>query len=91
MRSIAGCRFNEYTLLNCQVCAPSFLEYIAAGSALNLAFAIDFSRPETAVDEQAVRHYVDDVELVVGSFGEPLREFNRFGGETGNEFVFHHF
>lgn len=63
------------------MCTPSFLEYIAAGSALNLAFAIDFSRSDAVVDEQAVRHYVSDVELVIGAFGEPLREFNRFTGK----------
>jgi hypothetical protein len=59
------------------VCTPSFLEYVAAGSALNLAFAVDFSRSDLAVDVNAVLHYVDDVELVIGAFGEPLRDFNR--------------
>jgi dihydrodipicolinate reductase len=42
-----------------------------------LAFAVDFSRPETAVEEMAIRHYVDDVELVIGAFGEPLKDFNK--------------
>ena len=57
---------------------PSFLEYILAGSFLNLAFAVDFSRSDTAVDEALVRRYVSDVELAIGAFGEPLREFQRF-------------
>lgn len=63
------CRLHE-------VCIPSFLEYIAAGSALNLTFAVDFSRPETTVEESQVRRYVDDVELAIAAFGEPLRDFN---------------
>uniref|UniRef100_A0A915MF63 Copine C-terminal domain-containing protein n=1 Tax=Meloidogyne javanica TaxID=6303 RepID=A0A915MF63_MELJA len=54
---------------------PSFLEYIFAGSFLNLAFAVDFSRSDSAVDENNLRRYVSDVELSISAFGEPLREF----------------
>uniref|UniRef100_A0A1I8B7E1 Copine domain-containing protein n=1 Tax=Meloidogyne hapla TaxID=6305 RepID=A0A1I8B7E1_MELHA len=62
------CRFHE-------AYNPSFLEYISAGSFLNLAFAVDFSRPDSAVDETTIRRYVSDVELSISAFGEPLREF----------------
>jgi len=54
------------------------LEYIFAGSFLNLAFAVDFSRSDSAVDENNLRRYVSDVELSISAFGEPLREFQRF-------------
>uniref|UniRef100_A0A914N3P8 Copine C-terminal domain-containing protein n=1 Tax=Meloidogyne incognita TaxID=6306 RepID=A0A914N3P8_MELIC len=62
------CRFH-------QAYNPSFLEYIFAGSFLNLAFAVDFSRSDSAVDENNLRRYVSDVELSISAFGEPLREF----------------
>uniref|UniRef100_A0A183BI62 Copine domain-containing protein n=1 Tax=Globodera pallida TaxID=36090 RepID=A0A183BI62_GLOPA len=63
------CRLHE-------VCTPSFLEYISAGTSLNLAFAIDFSRSGIFVDEQLVKHYIEDVELLIGAFGGALRDFN---------------
>ncbi|KAL3087153.1 hypothetical protein niasHS_005392 [Heterodera schachtii] len=63
------CRLHE-------VCTPSFLEYISAGASLNLAFAVDFSRSGIFVDEQLIKHYINDVELVIGAFGSALRDFN---------------
>ncbi|KAF7635787.1 Copine domain-containing protein [Meloidogyne graminicola] len=62
------CRFNE-------VYSPSFLEYIFGGCSINLSFAVDFSRSENNVDEGNIRRYINDVELAIEAFGEPLNEF----------------
>jgi len=79
--SISSSKFlrkhNNY-FFSFQAYNPSFLEYIFAGSFLNLAFAVDFSRSDSAVDENNLRRYVSDVELSISAFGEPLREFQRF-------------
>ena len=45
---------------------------------LNIAIAIDFSRPDTFIDEAYVRQYLDDVELAVKAIGEPFRDFSVF-------------
>lgn len=44
---------------------------------INFALAIDFSRPDGAVEEAVIRRYVDDVDLAIRAFGEPMRYFNR--------------
>ena len=43
-----------------------------------MAVAIDFSRPDTFIDESYVRQYLDDVELAVKAIGEPFRDFSVF-------------
>lgn len=45
---------------------------------LNFAVAIDFSRPDTFIDESFVRRYLQDVEIAVKSIGEPFRDFSVF-------------
>uniref|UniRef100_A0AC34Q9M0 Copine C-terminal domain-containing protein n=1 Tax=Panagrolaimus sp. JU765 TaxID=591449 RepID=A0AC34Q9M0_9BILA len=66
-----------FELLRCNdVALSSFLDYISSGSTLNLAIAIDFSRPDSFIDEAYVRRYLDDVELAVKAIGEPFRDFS---------------
>uniref|UniRef100_A0AC35F5R6 Copine C-terminal domain-containing protein n=1 Tax=Panagrolaimus sp. PS1159 TaxID=55785 RepID=A0AC35F5R6_9BILA len=43
---------------------------------MNFAVAIDFSRPDTFIDETFVRKYLQDVEIAVKSLGEPFRDFS---------------
>lgn len=43
-----------------------------------MAIAIDFSRPDTFIDESYVRRYLDDVELAVKAVGESFRDFSVF-------------
>jgi hypothetical protein len=45
---------------------------------MNFAVAIDFSRPDTFIDETFVRKYLQDVEIAVKSIGEPFRDFSVF-------------
>ncbi|KAI1732690.1 copine domain-containing protein [Ditylenchus destructor] len=66
----------ELTKIN-EIALPSFLEFVSSGCALNLALAIDFSRPANLpVEESSVRRYLDDVEVCIRALGEPLRHFN---------------
>ncbi|KAI6220811.1 Copine family protein 5 [Aphelenchoides fujianensis] len=62
-------KFNEMAL-------PSFLEFISAGTAVNVAFAVDLTQSEGEVDMTNVQKYVDDVELAIRAVGEPLHDFN---------------
>ncbi|KAE9555654.1 hypothetical protein FO519_001125 [Halicephalobus sp. NKZ332] len=67
----------SFELLRCnEVALSSFLDYISSGATLNIAIAIDFSRPETFIDESYARRYLEDVELAVKAVGEPFRDFS---------------
>jgi hypothetical protein len=59
-----------------QVSVPTFLEFVISGLTINLAIAVDFSRPETPVDEAAIRRYVDNVETIITTFSESLHDFS---------------
>jgi hypothetical protein len=45
-------------------------------TAVNVAFAVDLTQSEQAVDVDLVQQYVNDVEIAIKSIGEPLRYFN---------------
>jgi hypothetical protein len=45
-------------------------------TAVNVAFAIDLTQSEKAVDPDVIQQYVKDVELAIRAIGEPLRDFN---------------
>ncbi|KAH7729248.1 Protein CPNA-4 [Aphelenchoides avenae] len=59
-----------------EMAVPSFLEFISSGAVINYALAIDFSRPDGTVEEPVIRRYVEDVDLTIRAFGEPMRYFN---------------
>lgn len=68
-------KFNEMIL-------PSFLEFMSSGTTLNIAFAVDLTQSEQAVNLEFVQQYVNDVELAIKSIGEPLRYFNSTNSYT---------
>jgi hypothetical protein len=80
-----------FELLRCNdVALSSFLDFISTGATMNFAVAIDFSRPDTFIDETFVRKYLQDVEIAVKSIGEPFRDFSVFVKSLSLLFPFSH-
>lgn len=43
---------------------------------VNVAFAVDLTQSEQAVDAALIQQYVNDVELAIKAIGQPLGYFN---------------
>uniref|UniRef100_A0A914DW46 Copine C-terminal domain-containing protein n=1 Tax=Acrobeloides nanus TaxID=290746 RepID=A0A914DW46_9BILA len=80
--------YGTFELVKCQeISVSSFLDYIAAGTLLNFAVAIDFSRPDHFISDEYAKNYVADVELAVKALGESFREFSMSSTYAGFGFA----